>query len=122
MPNKSFSPKRWKLNLQRDTNYYTGLFLLVVASATLIWAIWRDAFEPRDFLIYFLIYATGYVLLLKSDTEYRLKRLEEMTTQILTRLARLENEDQNEDQSDPVPSGELFSTSGEDFTQSAPDD
>jgi|SRR5690554_2029960 len=119
MPNKRLLPGHWKLNLQRDTNYYAGLFLLVVASATLIWAIWRDAFEPRDFLLYFLIYAAGYVLLLKSDTEYRLKRLEEKTGQILARLDMLEK---TENKPDPVPSGELFSNSGEDFAQSNTDD
>lgn len=119
MPNKNLSPRRRKLNLSRDGNYYGGLFLLVVASATLFWAIWRDAFEPRDFLVYFLIYGTGYVLLFKSDTEYRLKKLEEKTAEILARLTLLEK---NEEQPDSVPSGELFSPSGDDPPPPAADD
>ena len=68
--------RRWQWNFQRDTNYYFGLFLLVIASASLLWAIWRDAFDPQDFLVYFLIYAWGYILLLKSIGKYRMQRLE----------------------------------------------
>lgn len=101
--------RRWQWKIQRDTNYYFGLFLLVVASASLIWAIWKDAFEPHDFLVYFLVYAWGYILLLKSDAEYRFTRLEKKMTEVLARLDALE--DQSERKELP-PSGELFAGPG----------
>lgn len=78
------------LKLSRDSNYYFGLLLLVGASLSLIWAIWRDAFEPENFLVYFLIYGWGYLLLLKSDVEYRFGRLEQEMTRILSRIDSLE--------------------------------
>ncbi|HEY8392676.1 MAG TPA: hypothetical protein VIL83_08120 [Capillibacterium sp.] len=89
-----------KLEFKRDTNYYFGLALLVVASASIIWAFFFDGFEPEDFLVYFLIYAWGYTLLLKSDTEYRLDRLEKAVTALQRGLDQLtagplvENQDQ----------------------------
>ncbi|NLW56953.1 MAG: hypothetical protein GX050_10155 [Firmicutes bacterium] len=79
-----------KIRFNRDTNYYFGLFLLILASVSIVWAFFNDGFDPEDFLVYFLIYAWGITLLLKSDTEFRLKRLEEETTRILSRLDRLE--------------------------------
>ena len=79
-----------KFKPTRDGNYYFGLVLLVVASASIIWAFFFDGFEPKDFLAYFLIYAWGFALLLKSDSEYRLKRLEEAVTVLQNRLDRLE--------------------------------
>ena len=81
-------------------------FLLVVASASLIWAIWKDAFEPKDFLVYFLIYGWGYILLLKSDTEYRCKRLEKRMTEVLARLETLETSMKRGRRI--LPSGELL--------------
>ena len=62
------------------------MVLLIGASLTLVWAIWREAFDPRDFLVYFLIYGCGYILLFKSDTEFRLKNLEQEVTRIAARL------------------------------------
>ncbi|HHU50810.1 MAG TPA: hypothetical protein GXZ36_03175 [Firmicutes bacterium] len=73
----------------RDTNYYFGLVLLIGASLTLVWAIWREAFDPGDFLVYFLIYGCGYILLFRSDTEFRLKNLEEEVTQLAARVKEL---------------------------------
>ncbi|HHU83433.1 MAG TPA: hypothetical protein GXZ26_10570 [Firmicutes bacterium] len=99
--------RRWQWNFQRDTNYYFGLFLLVIASASLLWAIWRDAFDPQDFLVYFLIYAWGYILLLKSDTEYRMQRLEKTMIEVLARLGALETL-RERGEADSLPSGELF--------------
>lgn len=81
---------KFHLKLERDGNYYFGLILLVVASASIIWAFFFDGFEPKDFLAYFLVYAWGFTLLLKSDSEYRLKRLEETVTVLQDRLDRLE--------------------------------
>ncbi|NLW08984.1 MAG: hypothetical protein GX036_03875 [Firmicutes bacterium] len=102
---------QWKIQIQRDTNYYFGLFLLVIASASLIWAIWKDAFEPHHFLVYFLVYAWGYILLLKSDTEYRFSRLEKKITEVLARLEDLENS-REEGEAGHLPSGELFTGPG----------
>ncbi|HEY8345307.1 MAG TPA: hypothetical protein VIL66_08995 [Bacillota bacterium] len=73
----------------RDTNYYFGLVMLIGASLTLVWAIWREAFDPGDFLVYFLIYGCGYILLFRSDTELRLKKLEEEVTRIADRVKEL---------------------------------
>lgn len=65
------------IELKRDTNYYFGLTLLSVAVLCIGWAIIKDAFEPKDFLVYFLIYSWGYVLILKSDSELRIGSLEQ---------------------------------------------
>ena len=91
---------RFKLKFNRDGNYYFGLTLLVIASASIIWAFFFDGFDPEDFLVYFLVYAWGFTLLLKSDTEYRFDRLEKAVTALQSRLDQLtagplqENQDQ----------------------------
>ena len=77
-----------KLKFMRDGNYYFGLALLVIASASIIWAFFFDGFDPEDFLVYFLIYAWGFTLLFKSDTEYRLDRLEKAVTALQRDLAQ----------------------------------
>lgn len=81
---------RFDFKLNRDTNYYFGLLLLILASASIIWAFFNDGFDPEDFLVYFLVYAWGITLLLKSDAELRLNRLEQETTVILSRLEQIE--------------------------------
>lgn len=81
---------------ERDFTYYGGLLLLAGASFSLIWAIWRDAFEPRNFLVYFLVYGWGYLLLLKSDTDYRIGRLEEKMTEALAKISFFEGTLQKE--------------------------
>lgn len=81
---------KFSFKLERDGNYYFGLALLVVASASILWAFFYDGFEPKDFLAYFLIYAWGFTLLLKSDSEYRLNRLEEAVTVLQSRLDKIE--------------------------------
>jgi len=78
-----------KFKFNRDGNYYFGLALLVIASASIIWAFFFDGFDPEDFLVYFLIYAWGFTLLLKSDTEYRFDRLEKTVTTLQCRLDQL---------------------------------
>ncbi|NLM38211.1 MAG: hypothetical protein GX202_08815 [Firmicutes bacterium] len=80
----------FKFKFERDGNYYFGLALLVVASASIVYAFFFDGFDPQDFLAYFLIFAWGYTLLLKSDCEYRLERLEEAVTALQNRLDRLD--------------------------------
>ncbi|NLW60238.1 MAG: hypothetical protein GX073_07875 [Firmicutes bacterium] len=81
---------KFNFKFERDGNYYFGLGLLVLASASIVWAFFFDGFEPKDFLVYFLVYAWGYTLLLKSDCEYRFKRLEETVTVLQNRLDKLE--------------------------------
>lgn len=76
--------------INRDTNYYFGMALFVLASLSILWAIVRDAFDPKDFLIYFLVYAWGYVLVLKSDFELRTGQMEKALIKVEERLARLE--------------------------------
>ena len=70
-----------------DTNYYLHDPLLY-SEHTLSYC--EDAFEPKDFLIYFLIYAWGYVLVLKSDFEYRVGRMEQAIIKLEEQLVRLE--------------------------------
>jgi hypothetical protein len=100
---------RVKVNfkLSRDTNYYFGLFLLILASASIVWAFFNDGFDPEDFLVYFLIYAWGFTLLLKSDSEFRLRRLEEAMTSLQSRCEQIEktlnrSEERTEDQEEPA--------------------
>ena len=81
---------KFRFKLGRDGNYYFGLVMLVVASVSILWAFFFDGFEPVDFLVYFLIYAWGFTLLLKSDTEYRLNRLETTVTILKDRLDAFE--------------------------------
>lgn len=93
MVEKKFSPKiRWpfRLELNRDTNYYFGLTLLCIASLSILWAVLRDAFDPKDFLIYFLVYMWGYVMLLKSDFDLRVTRLESSLKQANEKIDVLE--------------------------------
>lgn len=109
---------RLNIKFDRDGNYYFGLGLLVLASASIIWAFFFDGFDPEDFLVYFLIYAWGYTLLLKSDSEYRLQRLEETVTGLKARLDVLETDslvaDQGEDvvEEDQAENGEETAEEG----------
>lgn len=82
---------RLNFKLSRDTNYYFGLLLLVVASASIVWAFFNDGFDPEDYLVYFLIYAWGFTLLLKSDSEFRLQRLEKKINSMESSLEEIEN-------------------------------
>jgi hypothetical protein len=79
----------FRVQLKRDTNYYFGLALFIAASLTIVWAIYKDAFDPKDFLVYFLIYSWGYVILLKSDYELRVSRLEKEILHTKDRLDQL---------------------------------
>ena len=81
---------KFHLKLERDGNYYFGLILLVVASASIIWAFSLMALNRRIFWLIFWFTRGGLPLLLKSDSEYRLKRLEETVTVLQDRLDRLE--------------------------------
>jgi hypothetical protein len=116
---------KFKIRFTRDTNYYFGLFLLILASVSIVWAFFNDGFDPEDFLVYFLIYAWGITLLLKSDTEFRLKRLEAETTRLLSRLDQIEaalNPPGAEESGEKAPGEEAFfpaETATEDETTTA---
>lgn len=84
------------IELKRDTNYYFGLSLLAAAILCIVWAIWRDAFEPINFLVYFLIYSWGYVLVLKSDSDLRIGNLERAVTALEAKLTSLETDNSPE--------------------------
>lgn len=86
---KKIPTLRWSFKFTRDTNYYFGLTLLIIASLSIIWAVVRDAFDVRDFLAYFLVYMWGYVLLLKSDFELRVHRLEHALDEAEKRIEAL---------------------------------
>jgi hypothetical protein len=57
--------------LKRDNNYYLGLILLEIGIATIFCYLFLDAFEAWAFLITFALCGWGFVLLWKSDNDYR---------------------------------------------------
>jgi hypothetical protein len=57
--------------LKRDNNYYFGLILLEIGIATIFWYLFFDAFEAWAFLVTFALCGWGFVLLWKSDNDYR---------------------------------------------------
>ena len=59
------------LKLKRDNNYYVGLFLLELGIGTIFWYLFFDAFEAWAFVVTFLLCGWGFVLLWKSDNDYR---------------------------------------------------
>lgn len=68
--------KRFKWLPDRDNNYYWGLILLKLGIISLVVYLIIDGFEPLSFLITFLICGWGFVLLWKSDNDYRFKLAE----------------------------------------------
>lgn len=110
---KKNSILRWpvRIELNRDTNYYFGLALLVVASLSILWAVFRDAFDAKDFLVYFLIYMWGYVLLLKSDFDLRVSGMEKAIVDMETKIQELTlavNNEPAEDEGDEENTEENF--------------
>lgn len=88
-PSKSWFKKREV----RDNNYYWGLFLLVLGILSLglylmfdLMGIF-DAFQPISFLITFLIICWGFVLLWKSDTDFRFMRAQQKIEELESKLA-----------------------------------
>ncbi len=86
--------KKWfTWRFERDNNYYFGLILLVLGILSL--ALYLvvdllgifDAFEPVSFLITFLISGWGFILLWKSDNDYRFKQAQQKITELEQRLA-----------------------------------
>lgn len=58
----------------RDNNYYFGLILLQLGISSIVFYLVFDAFEPLSFLITFLVCGWGFVLLWKSDNDYRFQQ------------------------------------------------
>lgn len=102
------------IELKRDTNYYFGLTLLSISILCIVWAIVKDAFEPKDFLVYFLIYSWGYVLILKSDSELRIGNLEQRVRSLENRFKDEEPNGQQNDQPLNETTGECISPSSDD--------
>ena len=70
--------KKWfKEHPRRDTNYYFGLLLLTAGILSLVVYLLIDAFVPLSFLITFLICGWGFVLLWKSDNDFRFAQAQE---------------------------------------------
>jgi len=71
---------------ERDNNYYFGLVLLILSIVSIAFYLIYDAFEPVSFLITFLLCGWGFVLLWKSDNDYRFAitqaKLEELEQEI----------------------------------------
>lgn len=71
---KEWLSKYSKWPLKRDNNYYFGLILLQLGVLSIVVYLIIDAFEPLSFLITFLISGWGFVLLWKSDNDYRFQQ------------------------------------------------
>jgi hypothetical protein len=78
----------------RDLNYYFGLLLLTAGILSLGVYLLMDKtglfnafFNPVSFLITFLICAWGFVLLWKSDTDYRFKLAQNKIQELEDELA-----------------------------------
>lgn len=71
---------------ERDNNYYYGLVLLILSILSIAFYLIYDAFEPLAFLITFLLCGWGFVLLWKSDNDYRFaiaqSKLEELEQEL----------------------------------------
>lgn len=83
---REFLKKYFRMELNRDNNYYSGLILLQLAILSLVAYLLLDAYEPLAFLITFLICGWGFVLLWKSDNDLRFQlaqtRIEELEVKL----------------------------------------
>lgn len=75
-------------NMQRDNNYYLGLILLKIGVVTIFLYLFFDAFEPVSFLITFAICGWGFVLLWKSDNDYRFQLVQQKFFQLEAELEK----------------------------------
>ncbi|HYH04174.1 MAG TPA: hypothetical protein VEC37_13875, partial [Bacillota bacterium] len=73
---------KWK----RDNNYYFGLLLLQVGIGSIAWYLIFDAFEPAAFLVTFAICGWGFVLLWKSDNDYRFQLVQQNMVKLAEEL------------------------------------
>jgi hypothetical protein len=83
---KEWIRKRFKVELARDDNYYFGLILLEIGIVSIVFYLIFDAFEPLSFLITFLLCGWGFVLLWKSDNDYRFQLVQEKIAELETEL------------------------------------
>jgi hypothetical protein len=74
--------------LKRDNNYYLGLILLELGIGTIFWYLLFDAFEAGAFLITFLLCGWGFVLLWKSDNDYRFQIAKYKIMQLETEIQK----------------------------------
>lgn len=89
----SDSLQKWlKRYFRRDNNYYWGLFLLFIGILSLglylafdLMGIF-DAFQPLSFLITFLVCGWGFVLLWKSDNDFRFQQAQQKITELENKL------------------------------------
>lgn len=73
----------------RDSNYYFGLVLLKAGIISIFFYLKFDAFEPLSFLITFLIVGWGFILLWKSDNDYRFQQAQAQISQLSEEVALL---------------------------------
>lgn len=78
--------KLFKWKPARDNNYYCGILLLMIGILTIVVYLLIDGFEPLAFLITFLICGWGFVLLWKSDNDFRFKQTEQRIKELETEL------------------------------------
>ncbi|MCL6591237.1 MAG: hypothetical protein K6U80_14950 [Firmicutes bacterium] len=100
---KPFSPEKPRppkqagpSNPPRDLNYYLGLLLLTAGILSLgvyllldKTGLYNAFFNPLSFLITFLICAWGFVLLWKSDNDYRFRLAENKIKELEDELSFL---------------------------------
>ncbi len=86
--------KNWfQKHVVRDNNYYWGIFLLILGILSLgLYLLFDlmgifDAFQPLSFLITFLICGWGFVLLWKSDNDFRFKQAQQKIDELESKLA-----------------------------------
>jgi hypothetical protein len=81
--------------LKRDNNYYIGLILLELGIATIFWYLFFDAFEAWAFVITFLLCGWGFVLLWKSDNDYRFQiakyKIMQLESEMQKNVAEMQN-------------------------------
>jgi hypothetical protein len=78
--------------LKRDNNYYFGLILLEVGIATIFLYLFFDAFEPMAFFVTTAIGGWGFVLLWKSDNDYRFQIAKYKIVQLETAIQNSQSE------------------------------
>jgi Flp pilus assembly protein TadB len=79
---KEFISKILKIQFNRDNNYYSGLFLMVLGIASIFWYLKFDLFEPLAFLITFLVIGWGFVLVWKSDNDLRFQQAQQQINEL----------------------------------------
>jgi predicted membrane protein len=79
-------------NLKRDNNYYFGLLLLKIGIATIFVYLLFDAFELMAFFVTAAISGWGFVLLWKSDNDYRFQIAKDKIVQLENEIQKSQSE------------------------------